>query len=120
MTDDILQLVAVEKPVIFIGTKYTYQAMLSRLRSSAARGCFPSSIYFFVGPCVVAVAMNLGKENILCQKQSTLIACTGKITQAQLTSVPTPPATATRVPVPHLAVVEGLVDTFVWKGDFGT
>jgi hypothetical protein len=51
---------------------------------------------------------------------STLIACTGKITRAQLTSVPTPPATATRVPVPHLAVVEGLVDTSAWKGGFGT
>jgi hypothetical protein len=42
---------------------------------------------------------------------STLIPCTGKITRAELANVPTPPATATHIPIPHLAVVEGLVDT---------
>jgi hypothetical protein len=42
---------------------------------------------------------------------STLIACTGKITRAELARVPTPPATTTHVPIPHLTVVEGLVDT---------
>ena len=41
---------------------------------------------------------------------STLIPCTGKITPAELANVPTPPATATHIPIPHLAVVEGLVD----------
>jgi Domain of unknown function (DUF932) len=42
---------------------------------------------------------------------STLIASNGKITRAELASVPTPPATTTHLPVPHIAVVEGLVDT---------
>jgi hypothetical protein len=42
---------------------------------------------------------------------STLIPCTGKITRLELAQVPTPPATTTHVPIPHLAVVEGLVET---------
>jgi hypothetical protein len=42
---------------------------------------------------------------------STLIPCNGKITRAELANVPTPPATTTPVPIPHLAVVEGLIDT---------
>ena len=42
---------------------------------------------------------------------STLIPCNGKITRAGLANVPTPPATTTHVPIPHLAVVEGLVET---------
>jgi hypothetical protein len=42
---------------------------------------------------------------------STLIACTSKITRAELARVPTPAATTTNVPIPHLTVVEGLVDT---------
>jgi len=42
---------------------------------------------------------------------STLITCTGKITRVELARVPTPPATTTHVPIPHLTVVEGLVDT---------
>jgi len=42
---------------------------------------------------------------------STLISCTGKITQAELAKLPTPPATETHVPIPHAAVVETLVAT---------
>jgi hypothetical protein len=42
---------------------------------------------------------------------STLIPCNSKITRAELAKVPTPPATTTHVPIPHLAVVEGLVET---------
>jgi hypothetical protein len=42
---------------------------------------------------------------------STLISCTGTITRAELAQVPTPPSTATHVPIPHAAVVEALVDT---------
>jgi hypothetical protein len=42
---------------------------------------------------------------------STLIPCNSKITRAELANVPTPPATATHIPIPHLAVVEGLVET---------
>jgi hypothetical protein len=42
---------------------------------------------------------------------STLISCTGKITRAELANLPTPPATATHVPIPHAAVVETLVET---------
>ena len=41
---------------------------------------------------------------------STLISCTGKISRAELAQVPTRPSTATHVPIPHAAVVEGLVD----------
>jgi len=40
-------------------------------------------------------------------------ACTGKITRAELAQVPTPLATTTHVPIPHLAVVEGLVETLI-------
>lgn len=42
---------------------------------------------------------------------STLISCTGKITRAELANLPTPPATATHIPIPHAAVVETLVET---------
>ena len=42
---------------------------------------------------------------------STLISCNGKITRTELAQIPTPPATATHVPIPHVAVVEALVDT---------
>lgn len=42
---------------------------------------------------------------------STLISCTGKITRAELAKLPTPPATATHIPIPHAAVVETLVET---------
>jgi len=42
---------------------------------------------------------------------STLISCTGKITRAELTKLPTPPATATHLPIPHTAVVETLIET---------
>jgi len=44
-------------------------------------------------------------------ESSTLIACNGKITRAELATVPVPPATETHVPIAHLAVVEGLVNT---------
>jgi hypothetical protein len=42
---------------------------------------------------------------------STLISCTGKITRAELAQLPTPPATATHLPIPHAVVVETLVET---------
>jgi hypothetical protein len=42
---------------------------------------------------------------------STLISCTGKINRAELANLPTPPATATHIPIPHAAVVETLVET---------
>ncbi len=42
---------------------------------------------------------------------SALMSCTGKITRAELANLPTPPATATHIPIPHAAVVETLVDT---------
>src|SRR5271157_5811130 len=42
---------------------------------------------------------------------STLISCTSKITRAELAQLPTPPATATHLPIPHTAVVETLVET---------
>ena len=42
---------------------------------------------------------------------SSLIPCNGKTTRAELGNVPTPPAAATHLPIPHLAVVDGLVET---------
>jgi hypothetical protein len=42
---------------------------------------------------------------------STLISCTGKITRAELATLPTPPATETHIPIAHAAVVETLVET---------
>jgi len=42
---------------------------------------------------------------------STLISCTGRITRAELAKLPTPPATATHIPIAHTAVVETLVET---------
>jgi hypothetical protein len=51
------------------------------------------------------------KEKNSMSETSTLIPCNGKITRAELANVPTPPATTTHVPIPHLAVVEGLVET---------
>src|SRR5437868_11314234 len=51
------------------------------------------------------------KETKFMSEISTLITCTGKITRAELANLPTPPATATHVPIPHVAVVEGLVET---------
>lgn len=42
---------------------------------------------------------------------STLIPGTGTITRAELANVPTPPATATHLPIPHASVVEALADT---------
>jgi hypothetical protein len=42
---------------------------------------------------------------------NTLIACNGKITRSELANVPTPPATPTHIPIPHIAVVEGLAAT---------
>lgn len=46
---------------------------------------------------------------------STLISCTGTITRAELANVPTPPSTATHVPIPHIAVVEALVETLAHR-----
>lgn len=46
---------------------------------------------------------------------STLISCTGKITRAELAKLPTPPATETHIPIPHIAVVETLVETLVHR-----
>jgi len=42
---------------------------------------------------------------------STLISCNGKITRAELAQLPTPPSTATHVPIPHAGVVEALIET---------
>jgi len=41
----------------------------------------------------------------------TLISHTGKITRAELAQTPTPPATPTHIPIPHMEVVETLIET---------
>ena len=46
---------------------------------------------------------------------STLISCTGTITRAELANVPTPPSTATHVPIPHASVVDALVETLAHR-----
>jgi hypothetical protein len=46
---------------------------------------------------------------------NTLIANNGKITRAELAQLPTPPATATHLPIPHTAVVETLVETLSYR-----
>jgi hypothetical protein len=40
-----------------------------------------------------------------------VISCTGKITRAELAKLPTPPATATHIPIRHAAVLETMVET---------
>ena len=42
---------------------------------------------------------------------STLISYSGKISRAELAQIPTPPATTTHIPIPHIEVVETLVGT---------
>jgi hypothetical protein len=43
--------------------------------------------------------------------EATLIASTAKLTRLQLADVPTPLGTATHRPVPHVEIVEALVET---------
>ena len=42
---------------------------------------------------------------------STLISYSGKISRAELAHIPTPAATPTHIPIPHIDVVETLVET---------
>src|ERR1700692_3201876 len=56
-------------------------------------------------------SQSVWKGEYFMSETSTLIPCGGKITRAELANVPMPLATTTHIPIPHLAVVEGLVDT---------
>jgi hypothetical protein len=47
--------------------------------------------------------------------ESVLIASTAKLTRQELAEVPTPQATATHRPVPHIEVVETLVETLSFR-----
>ena len=47
--------------------------------------------------------------------EATLIASTAKLTRLQLADVPTPLGTATHRPVPHVEVVEALVETLSFR-----
>ena len=47
--------------------------------------------------------------------ESVLIASTAKLTRQELAAVPTPPSTATHRPVPHVEVVEALVETLSFR-----
>ena len=47
--------------------------------------------------------------------EATLIASTAKLTRLQLAAVPTPLGTATHRPVPHVEVVEALVETLSFR-----
>lgn len=42
---------------------------------------------------------------------STLISYSGKISKVELRQIPTPPATPTHIPIPHIEVVDTLVET---------
>lgn len=54
---------------------------------------------------------------------SVLISSNGKITRVELKELPTPPATATHVPIPHSTVVDTLVPSIesppYWRGRRG-
>ena len=47
--------------------------------------------------------------------ESVLIASTAKLTRQELAAVPTPQATATHRPVPHVEIVETLVETLSFR-----
>jgi hypothetical protein len=47
--------------------------------------------------------------------ESTLIASTAKLTRLQLAAVPAPLGTPTHRPVPHVEVVEALVETLSFR-----
>ena len=47
--------------------------------------------------------------------ESVLIASTAKLTRQELAEVPTPSGTATHRPVPHVEVVETLVETLSFR-----
>src|SRR6266849_1927788 len=51
------------------------------------------------------------KESNQMSETSTLIAYSGKISRTKLAQISTPPATATHIPIPHLEVVETLLET---------
>ena len=42
---------------------------------------------------------------------ATLLSSTGKITRAELTVIPSPPATSTHRPILHHEIVQALVET---------
>jgi hypothetical protein len=68
------------------------------------------ALYDSIKSTVLVVEIGLERKNPM-SETSTLIPCNSKITREELANVPTPPATTTHVPIPHLAVVEGLVET---------
>ena len=45
----------------------------------------------------------------------TLVSYGGKLTRAELGQVPTPAATATHKPIPHIEVVEKLIETLGFR-----
>jgi len=55
--------------------------------------------------------MQRKKESNPMSETSTLISHSGKISRAELAQIPTPPATPTHIPIPHIEVVETLVET---------
>jgi hypothetical protein len=48
-------------------------------------------------------------------EQSTLLAYEGKLSREQLALVPTPPATATHKPIPHVEVINALTETLGFR-----
>ncbi len=51
------------------------------------------------------------EESNQMSETSKLISSSGKISRAELAQIPTPPATPTHIPIPHLEVVETLIGT---------
>jgi hypothetical protein len=47
--------------------------------------------------------------------ESTLLSQTGKLTRSELALVPTPAATATHKPIPHIEVVQAIVETLGFR-----
>src|SRR2546427_887962 len=55
--------------------------------------------------------MQRKKERNQMSETSTLISYSEKISRAELAQIPTPPATPTHIPIPHIEVVESLIET---------
>ncbi len=64
-----------------------------------------------------AIAIPLGRDLIAAPSTATLLAHCGtrKLAREELRAVPTPAATATHQPVPHLTIVEALVETLGFR-----
>src|ERR1022692_3551478 len=66
---------------------------------------------------VVLFIFRIHSKNRRCTAMSDtlLIANSGRLTREQLALVPTPPGTATHKPIPHMEVINGLIETLGFR-----